>query len=424
MRGRTCCSTRRKWSLPSDWHWAVGSAGSPRSRLEGLRDRRERRDEDDRRDQGAPDHAHRGGVRRRSERPRAGALPLSVPGAGRRAHASLARGCVKPRSRWRLRSSSRPCCRRPRPRTSVELRRRPPTISPGSPRPAAGPGGANRGRRPGDLDARRAGSDRQSSPVFAGSRTCVSRRRASRSTRTPRPGSSNRVRPLVVPRGITPSDAAAVEEADLAPLVDVARGSSPHARPCRRIRPGTPISAAGSSRSSSTAAVRRSAAASGSRRPLRFSGSGRSSWSRRASRRLLKLREARLETQVGAALAGRGAACPRRSLGSAASSTDGRRSRPGSWCSWARPVSSPSLLPSSTAVPDWRVLGGMLIGIVAAYQGLALLSTLRDGWVLAAIPAWLERSATGLVARVGDRSRPRVDHPWGFPTVAPRSSSR
>jgi hypothetical protein len=45
---------------------------------------------------------------------------------------------------------------------------------------------------------------------------------------------------------------------------------------------------------------------------------------------------------------------------------------------------------------DWRVLGGFLIGIFAAYQGLALVSTLRDGWVLAAVPAWLERSAAGL----------------------------
>ena len=46
--------------------------------------------------------------------------------------------------------------------------------------------------------------------------------------------------------------------------------------------------------------------------------------------------------------------------------------------------------------PDWRALAGIVIGIAAAYQGLALFATLRDGWVLAAVPAWVERSATAL----------------------------
>jgi hypothetical protein len=43
---------------------------------------------------------------------------------------------------------------------------------------------------------------------------------------------------------------------------------------------------------------------------------------------------------------------------------------------------------------DWRTLAGVAIGIAGVYQGLALLATLRNGYVLAAIPAWAERSAT------------------------------
>jgi hypothetical protein len=43
---------------------------------------------------------------------------------------------------------------------------------------------------------------------------------------------------------------------------------------------------------------------------------------------------------------------------------------------------------------DWRTLAGVAIGIAAVYQGLALLGTLRNGYVLAAIPPWAERSAT------------------------------
>jgi hypothetical protein len=41
---------------------------------------------------------------------------------------------------------------------------------------------------------------------------------------------------------------------------------------------------------------------------------------------------------------------------------------------------------------DWRALAGAMIGIVAVYQGLALLGVLRNGFVLAAIPAWAERT--------------------------------
>lgn len=46
--------------------------------------------------------------------------------------------------------------------------------------------------------------------------------------------------------------------------------------------------------------------------------------------------------------------------------------------------------------PGWRAVGGLLIGAVAVYQGAVLVSTLRDGWVLAAIPAWIERGATAV----------------------------
>ncbi len=43
---------------------------------------------------------------------------------------------------------------------------------------------------------------------------------------------------------------------------------------------------------------------------------------------------------------------------------------------------------------DWQTLAGVAIGIAALYQGLALVGTLRNGYVLAALPAWAERTAT------------------------------
>ncbi len=110
---------------------------------------------------------------------------------------------------------------------------------------------------------------------------------------------------------------------------------------------------------------------------------------------LLMLREARLEAHVAAALAGI-------ALTSATVARLGRElyGRPGV-SSWQLVlVGTTCLVAAALAVlysrPDWRALGGILIGIVAAYQGLALVATLRDGWVLAAVPAWLERSATAL----------------------------
>lgn len=110
---------------------------------------------------------------------------------------------------------------------------------------------------------------------------------------------------------------------------------------------------------------------------------------------LVKLREARLETQVGVGLAGL----------ALVSSTLARLGRE----LYGRPtVSSWQLvLVAVTCViavalaalyrrPDWRPVAGILIGIAAGGQGLELISTLHNGWVLAVIPAWLERTAAGL----------------------------
>jgi len=110
---------------------------------------------------------------------------------------------------------------------------------------------------------------------------------------------------------------------------------------------------------------------------------------------LLKLREARLETQVGVALAAL-------ALVSALTARLGRElyGRP-TVSSWQLVLVAVSCLVAAALAVlysrrDWRVLGGFLIGIFATYQGLALVSTLRDAWVLAAFPGWLERTAAGL----------------------------
>jgi hypothetical protein len=110
---------------------------------------------------------------------------------------------------------------------------------------------------------------------------------------------------------------------------------------------------------------------------------------------LLKLREARLEAQVSAVLAGV-------ALVSATIARLGRElyGRP-TVSSWQLVlVAVTCLIAVALAAlysrPTWRALGGIAIGIAAAAQGLELVSTLRDGWVLAAIPSWLERTATGL----------------------------
>lgn len=115
---------------------------------------------------------------------------------------------------------------------------------------------------------------------------------------------------------------------------------------------------------------------------------------------LLRLREARLEAQVSAALAGL-------ALVSSTIARLGRElyGRP-TISSWQLVlVATTCLMAVALAVlysrPDWRAVGGIVIGIAAAYQGVALVATLRDGWVLAAAPAWLERSATALSLAAG-----------------------
>jgi hypothetical protein len=42
---------------------------------------------------------------------------------------------------------------------------------------------------------------------------------------------------------------------------------------------------------------------------------------------------------------------------------------------------------------EWRAVAGVGIGIAGVYQGLALFGTLRNGFVLAAVPAWAERTS-------------------------------
>jgi len=110
---------------------------------------------------------------------------------------------------------------------------------------------------------------------------------------------------------------------------------------------------------------------------------------------LWKLREARLEAQVGAILAGV-------ALVASTVARLGRElyGRP-TVSSWQLALVALSCLVAVALAllysrPEWRALGGFAIGIAATYQGLALVSTLRDGWVLAAIPTWLERSATAV----------------------------
>jgi hypothetical protein len=115
---------------------------------------------------------------------------------------------------------------------------------------------------------------------------------------------------------------------------------------------------------------------------------------------LLKLREARLEAQVGAVVAGV-------ALVAAMVARLGRElyGRP-TVSTWQLVLVGLTCLVAIALVAlysrsVWRPLAGVLIGIVAAAQGLELVSTLRDGWVLAAVPAWLERSATGVSLAAG-----------------------
>jgi len=44
----------------------------------------------------------------------------------------------------------------------------------------------------------------------------------------------------------------------------------------------------------------------------------------------------------------------------------------------------------------WRMVAGFVIGVAAIYQGLTLVGTLRNAYVLAVVPAWVERAAAVL----------------------------
>ena len=50
---------------------------------------------------------------------------------------------------------------------------------------------------------------------------------------------------------------------------------------------------------------------------------------------------------------------------------------------------------------DWRPVVGVAIGVAAAYQGFALLGTLRNAYVLAVVPAWVERGAATVSLAAG-----------------------
>ena len=250
--------------------------------MEGLRDRGQRCDEDDRRHQGASDHPHGGRLRHRPEGLRASALPLPVPSGGCRALASLSRWCVRSRSRWRLRCSSPACCRRPLPRTSAEFRRQLPTISLESRRSRT----ASMARIVDGDQAIWMRAKPSLTVVVTGLRGEPYLRFSSAGVAVNTRSATwflNRVYPQVVPRGLTPSTSPQWKqltsrhswtwhEGRLHTPALSAHGSGerlsrPLGRTSRRRRP----------------TVLRSAAVSGSLRPRRSSGSGRSSWSRPAS---------------------------------------------------------------------------------------------------------------------------------------------
>lgn len=50
---------------------------------------------------------------------------------------------------------------------------------------------------------------------------------------------------------------------------------------------------------------------------------------------------------------------------------------------------------------EWRAVAGALIAVVALYEGIALFATLRNFYVLAAIPAWAERLAASASLAAG-----------------------
>jgi hypothetical protein len=115
---------------------------------------------------------------------------------------------------------------------------------------------------------------------------------------------------------------------------------------------------------------------------------------------LLRLRDARLETPVGAVLA----------LLALAAATTARLGRE----LHGRPTLSAEQLALSALTcvvalalaalylrTDWRALAGAAIGVVSVYQGVALFATLRNGIVLSAVPAWTERAAAVISLAAG-----------------------
>ena len=115
---------------------------------------------------------------------------------------------------------------------------------------------------------------------------------------------------------------------------------------------------------------------------------------------LLRLRDARLESAAGWMFAGV----------ALAASTVGRLGRE----LYGRPSVSVGQLTLAALTclvavglaalwlrSGWRTVAGVVIGAVALYQGLVLVATLRDPFVLAAFPAWLERAATSLALASG-----------------------
>lgn len=115
---------------------------------------------------------------------------------------------------------------------------------------------------------------------------------------------------------------------------------------------------------------------------------------------LLRLGEARLEVQVGSALAAL-------ALAAATAARLGREL-------YGRPTVSAGQLALAAVTcavalglvalctrRDWRVLAEVAIGALALYQGIALLPTLRNGYVLAALPSWAERTAAAVSLAAG-----------------------
>ncbi|HVS85324.1 MAG TPA: hypothetical protein VHD91_06815 [Gaiellaceae bacterium] len=115
---------------------------------------------------------------------------------------------------------------------------------------------------------------------------------------------------------------------------------------------------------------------------------------------LMRLRDARLEREAGWLLVGL-------ALGASTAARLGREL-------YGRPTLSSGQLALATltvavavslavlfARREWRVVAAGAIGVLAAYQGLALLATLRRPFVLAALPAWAERTATIVALSAG-----------------------